>query len=144
MFVSIAHAADAATAPAGFDLWSLAPMLVIVVVFYFLLIRPQQKKAKRHRAMLAAIKVGDEVTTNGGIMGRVIGVHDSILHVALNEDNVVKVARDMVYRVHLDEEKDLKPVAQTKTSSKSKKAGGSSRKASKSSSSAAKKRGGKR
>ena len=43
----------------------------MIVVFYFLLIRPQTKRAKEHRAMVAALEVGAEVATNGGILGKV-------------------------------------------------------------------------
>ena len=47
--------AQAGGAPAGFDLISLMPLVLIFVVFYFLLIRPQQKKMKAHREMIAAV-----------------------------------------------------------------------------------------
>ena len=48
------------------------PFLILMfVVFYFLLIRPQTKRAKEHRALIAALEVGAEVVTNGGILGKV-------------------------------------------------------------------------
>ena len=47
------------------------PLILIFVIFYFFLIRPQQKRAKDHKAMVAALKRGDEVVTSGGIVGRV-------------------------------------------------------------------------
>ena len=47
----------------------LLPLVLIFVVFYFLLIRPQAKRAKEHKAMVAALAVGDEVVTAGGILG---------------------------------------------------------------------------
>jgi preprotein translocase subunit YajC len=47
----------------------MPPLLLIFVVFYFMLIRPQSKR-KEHRAMLAALEVGTEVATAGGIIGR--------------------------------------------------------------------------
>ena len=57
-------------------LMSFLPLIVIFVIFYFLLIRPQTKRAKEHRKMVAELKVGDEVVTSGGVLGRVneIGV----------------------------------------------------------------------
>ena len=51
--------------------------LLIFVVFYFLLIRPQAKRAKEHKAMVAALGVGDEVVTAGGILGKVTETSDS-------------------------------------------------------------------
>ncbi len=70
------------------------PMLVLMfVIFYFLLIRPQQKKAKAHKAMLAAIKKGDQVVTGGGIYGRVTGVDEQTLVVEIAPQVRVKVNR---------------------------------------------------
>ncbi len=48
----------------------LLPLVLIFVVFYFLLIRPQAKRAKEHKAMVAALAVGDEVVTGGGMLGQ--------------------------------------------------------------------------
>ena len=47
------------------------PLILIFVIFYFFLIRPQQKKIKDHKAMVSALKRGDEVVTSGGIVGTV-------------------------------------------------------------------------
>ncbi len=71
-------------------------IVVIFVVFYFLLIRPQQKRAKEHKAMVDALSKGDEVVTQGGLLGKITKVGDSFIHVELNEGNVVKVQRTMV------------------------------------------------
>lgn len=48
------------------------PLVLIFVIFWFLVIRPQQKKAKEHRAMIAALKKGDEVYTDSGIRGTIV------------------------------------------------------------------------
>lgn len=53
----------------------LFPALVLGAM-YFLLIRPQQKRAKTQRNLLAGLEVGDEVITVGGIIGRVVELHD--------------------------------------------------------------------
>ncbi len=50
---------------------SLVPLILIFVLFYFLLIRPQQKRAKKHKQLVASLKVGDEVVTSGGIVGTI-------------------------------------------------------------------------
>ena len=47
------------------------PLILIFVIFYFFLIRPQQKKIKEHKAMVGALKRGDQVVTSGGIVGKV-------------------------------------------------------------------------
>lgn len=56
---------------------SFLPLILIIAVFYFMLIRPQQKRAKAHRNMLAALSVGDEVMTSGGMFGRVVKITEN-------------------------------------------------------------------
>ena len=72
------------------------PLILIFVVFWFLLIRPQQKKAKEHRAMVGALSKGDEVVTNGGLLGRITGVGDTFLTVEVAEGMEVRVQRTAV------------------------------------------------
>ncbi len=50
---------------------SLIPLILIFVLFYFLLIRPQQKRAKKHKQLVESLKLGDEVVTSGGIVGKI-------------------------------------------------------------------------
>ena len=50
---------------------NLLPFIVIFVLFYFMLIRPQMKQAKAHKLMLDELKSGDEISTSGGILGKV-------------------------------------------------------------------------
>lgn len=52
------------------------PLILIFGIMYFLLIRPQQKKLKEHQAMVAALRRGDQVVTQGGIVGKVVKVRD--------------------------------------------------------------------
>ncbi len=63
------------------------------VLMYFLLIRPQQKRAKEHKVLLGALKKGDEVVTNGGIIGTVASVDDSFATLEIAEGTVVKVQK---------------------------------------------------
>ena len=58
------------------QLAGILPLLLIFVVFYFLLIRPQQKKLKDHKNMIANLKKGDRVVTQGGIIGKVTKIKD--------------------------------------------------------------------
>ncbi len=92
--VSIAHAAEAAPAGGGFG--AFIPLILIFVIFYFLLIRPQQKKAKEHQQFLAAIKVGDEVISSGGIHGTVTGLTDSVVTLEIADKVRVKIARPYI------------------------------------------------
>jgi preprotein translocase subunit YajC len=100
MLISTAFAQAAGGATGGFDLMSLAPLLLIFVVFYFLLIRPQQKKMKDHKAMLSALRRGDKVVTGGGIIGNVVkvqGDEEVLLEIA---DGVrVRVVRSTIQSV---------------------------------------------
>jgi len=97
MLISPAYA-QAGGAPAGFDLISLMPLVLIFVVFYFLLIRPQQKKMKAHREMIGALKRGDKVLTSGGIIGSVVKVEESedVLLVEIAKDIRVRIARSTI------------------------------------------------
>jgi preprotein translocase subunit YajC len=56
----------------------ILPIILIIGVFYFLMIMPQQKKAKKHQNMLKNLAKGDEVVTEGGIYGTVIGMKDNV------------------------------------------------------------------
>lgn len=73
-----------APAPGG-DLFATLPMLVLIfAIFYFLVIRPQNKQREEHRKMLAALKKGDEVVTDGGIVGVVQRVDDNKVEVEVS------------------------------------------------------------
>ena len=100
MWISQAFAQDAAKPSGGImdQMGGILPLILIFVVFWFLLIRPQQKRAKEHRALIAAIKKGDEVMTNGGIIGKVIKAHESSPTVEVEiADNVrVQIARGQI------------------------------------------------
>ena len=52
------------------------PLILIFLIMYFLLIRPQQKKMKEHQAMVAGLRRGDQVVTQGGVVGKVVKVKD--------------------------------------------------------------------
>lgn len=96
--LAIGQAAGDPSAPAGVEglLMQLFPFVLIIVVFYFLLIRPQQKRAKEHAAMLGAIKIGDEVITTGGLLGRVAGSTDNYLTLEIAQGVKVRVVRMQV------------------------------------------------
>ncbi len=66
----------------------LLPFVVLIVVFYFLLIRPENKKKKALNEMRNTLAVGDEVTTIGGIVGKVVHIKDDLVTIETSEDRV--------------------------------------------------------
>ena len=99
MIISPAHAQS--SGDGGGIIFQLLPFILIFVVFYFLLIRPQQRRAKDHRALVASLKRGDNVTTSGGIRGKVVKAaegSDSV-DVEIAQGTVVEVVRAMVTEV---------------------------------------------
>ena len=54
----------------------IMPLMLIFLVFYFLIIRPQQNKIKEHNAMVNSVKKGDEVVTQGGLLGKISKVSE--------------------------------------------------------------------
>jgi len=92
-FVSNAWAAPAQQDPglAGF-----LPLIILFAVFYFFLIRPQLKQAKQHKALVSGLAKGDEVATNGGILGKIKEVGDNFLLVEIAEGTDVKVQKQSV------------------------------------------------
>jgi len=80
-------------------LLQMLPLVLIFVVFYFLLIRPQSKRAKEHKAMVAALAVGDEVVTSGGILGRLTETGEQFVTVEIASGVQVKVQRHTVSNV---------------------------------------------
>ena len=65
---------------------SFAPLVIIIVLFYFLLIRPQRKRDKAEREMRNSIAVGDEISTIGGFIGRVVNIKDDVLIIESSND----------------------------------------------------------
>ena len=96
-FIASAHAQDAA-APAG-GLMSFLPLIINFVIFYFLLIRPQMKRAKEHKNLVAALGTGDEVVTNGGLLGKITKVGESFVTVELADNVQIKVQKHAIASV---------------------------------------------
>lgn len=76
------------TGGGGDLLMTFLPMIAIFVVFYFMLIRPERKRKKEAEQMRSALKVGDEITTIGGIMGTVVNVKDEKFVIEVGADQV--------------------------------------------------------
>jgi preprotein translocase subunit YajC len=101
MFISEAYAQAAGAAAGGLDsLQQFLPLVLIFVVFYFLLLRPQQKKMKAHREMVAQLRRGDRVLTQGGIVGQINKViSESEVSVEIAEGVRVRVMRGAITEV---------------------------------------------
>jgi len=98
MFVTPAFAQTAGGAGAG--LASFVPLILIFVIMYFLLIRPQQKRMKEHRTMVDALRRGDQVVTQGGLIGKVTKVkEDGELEVEIADGVKVRVVRQTIASV---------------------------------------------
>ena len=100
MLVSPAYAqaaAGGASPTASFA--QFIPLILIFAIMYFLMIRPQQKRAKQHREMVAALKKGDHIVTQGGIIGKVATVRDEELEVEIANGVRVRVVRGTVAQV---------------------------------------------
>ncbi len=99
MLISPAYA-QAAGAGGGADFSFLIMMVLLFMVFYFLLIRPQQKKVKHHKAMVAALKRGDKVVTQGGVYATVTKVmSDAELQVEIAEGVRIRVVKGTISEV---------------------------------------------
>ncbi len=92
-FISDAHA-QAAGAQGSFI--SLLLPFLLLPIFYFLMIRPQQKRVKEHKAMVEALKKGDEIITNGGLGGTISKVNDGFFQVKIAENVEVTVQQNAV------------------------------------------------
>ena len=95
--ISLAHAQTTAAAadPTG-GFMQLVPMILRVVVLWFLMIRPQMKKAKEHTALLEALAKGDEVVTQGGILGRIVKVDETYVTVEIAAGTEVVVQKPSI------------------------------------------------
>lgn len=95
-FINDAMAA-AGQAPQGGDAFlSLLPLIIIFAIFWFLIIRPQTKRAKQHREMVGALKTGDEVVTQGGILGRIVALDDNFATIEVADGVRIRVQRQMI------------------------------------------------
>ena len=70
----------------GEILGTLVPIILMVAIFYFLLIRPQRKRDKAERDMRNSIQVGDEISTIGGFIGKVVSMKDETLVIDTSAD----------------------------------------------------------
>lgn len=77
---------------------SFLPLLLIIVVFYFFMIRPQMKRQKETRQFRESLKKGDNVVTTGGIYGKISEIKETIIHLEIAKDVVIKVDKNGIIK----------------------------------------------
>lgn len=75
---------------------SLLPLVALFAIFYFLIIRPQQKQAKQHKEMVAELKKGDKIVTNGGLMVEITKVEEDHVVIKNHDNTEMKLVREFV------------------------------------------------
>jgi preprotein translocase subunit YajC len=98
----VLHAFLSQTAPDGQPAGPLGgiagflPFILIALVFYFVFFRPQQKQAKQHTSFLGSLKKGDEVVTQGGIVGTVVVVEDRTVTIDVGSGTKLRVVKGQI------------------------------------------------
>ena len=88
--------AEGGAAAATPSIGDFLPLIILFVVFYFLLIRPQTKRVKEHKSLVDNLAKGDEIATNGGLIGRIVDLGDNFIEIELAENTVVKIQRQSI------------------------------------------------
>jgi preprotein translocase subunit YajC len=96
VFISNASAQVLGGGGAESSLMTFLPLLLMFAVLYFIMIRPQMKRQKEHRNMLAAMAKGDEVITNGGVVGKVSKVGEAYVGVEVADGVEITVQKAAV------------------------------------------------
>jgi len=100
VFISEAYAQAAAPAGgASGGLMSMLPLVLMFVVLYFVMIRPQMKRQKETKAMLDALSKGDEVVTQGGVIGKITKLGETFAHVEVSNGVELQVQRTAIVQV---------------------------------------------
>lgn len=97
--ISVAYAQDAVAATAGglpAILSSALPFILVFAVFYFVLLRPQMQSAKKHAQMVAGLKKGDVIVTDGGLVGEIHAIKDALVQMLVADGVVLTVAREAI------------------------------------------------
>ncbi len=97
MMYQVGGEASPQTNPLGL----LLPFVLIFAVFYFLIIRPQGKRQKEHKAMVNALKKGDQIITTGGLHGTIQAISDEseVVTIEIADRVRVKISRGSISKV---------------------------------------------
>ena len=97
LFIQDAYAQAAPQAGGGAS--SIIMMVLLFGVMWFFMFRPQQKKMKEHQLLITNLKKGDEVMTNGGIMGRIIDLDNFAIDLEIAKNTIIRIQRGVVVQV---------------------------------------------
>ncbi|MFT6985022.1 MAG: preprotein translocase subunit YajC [Psychromonas sp.] len=100
LFISQAHAAaEGAPEQGGFQM--IFMVVVFAAIFYFMIYRPQAKRTKEHKNLMENIGKGDEILTQGGLIGRVVKIsaENDYVQVELNENNTIVIKKNFITAV---------------------------------------------
>ena len=95
-FIPAAQAAEAGAAGGGPLPIDLFIIIAFALVFYFIVWRPQSKRAKEHRELVASLNKGDEIITNGGLVGRIAKVEEQFIIFEAAEGVELKLQKSAV------------------------------------------------
>jgi preprotein translocase subunit YajC len=101
LFISDAHAQAATGGGAGGGFEMLIMLGVFGLIFYFMLYRPQAKRVKEHKNLISSLSKGDEILTQGGMVGKVTKVSEDkdFIEIALNDSTNIVVQKSAVSAV---------------------------------------------
>ncbi len=80
----------------GFNILAFLPFILIFGIFYFLVIMPQKKQQAEIKTMITELKAGDEVVTNGGVIGKIKEVRDTSFIIQSAEKSFLEIAKSAV------------------------------------------------
>ncbi len=101
LFISNAYAQAAPGAAQGGGFEMIIMLAIFGVIFYFMLYRPQAKRVKEHKNLVNSLSKGDEVLTQGGIVGRITKVTEEkdFIEIALNDTTNIVIQKAAVSAV---------------------------------------------
>ncbi len=95
-FIPLAHAADAGGGSGPLPGLDIFIIIAFAAVFYFIVWRPQSKRAKEHKELVAGLGKGDEIVTNGGLIGKISKVEDQYLVIEVADKVELKLQKGAV------------------------------------------------
>ncbi len=100
-FISNAYAQSAPAAQQGGGMELLVMLGIFGLIFYFMLYRPQAKRVKEHKNLISSLSKGDEVLTQGGLVGKITKVNEEkdFIEISLNENNNIVVQKSAITAV---------------------------------------------
>jgi preprotein translocase subunit YajC len=97
--IANALAENGAKPPAATDFTFFIMIGIFFLIMYFMIIRPQSKRAKEHKKLLESLAKGDEVVTNGGLLGKITEVGESLIQMEISQGVLIKVQKNAVTMV---------------------------------------------